>query len=189
MQQSEICYVLSIEMSSKQDIAAWQRELYHGHYRRIYNTCLRIVGDSMEAEEAMHDTFMKLFAKMDRTNQPENFYAWSKSIAVNTAIDRVRKRKMPVVPVDNLQIIEDDPVDEESIRLEVEKINRKLADLPDGYRVVLSMHLFEGYDFEEMAQILNLKEASVRSQFSRGRQKLLQLIQEDSIYGQAENIH
>ncbi len=170
-------------MSLKIDIAARQRELYHGHYRRIYNTCLRITGNPMEAEEAMHDTFLKLFAKMDTNGQPENFYAWSKSIAVNTAIDRVRKKKMIVEPVDNLQVIEDDPVDEESIRLSVEKVSRKLAELPAGYRVVLSMHLFEGYDFEEMAQIMKLKEASVRSQFSRGRQKLLQLLQEDSIYG------
>lgn len=161
----------------KNDIATWQRDLYDAHCRRIYNTCLRIVGHPMEAEEAMHDTFLKLFAKMDSAGQLENFHAWSKRIAVNTAIDRVRKKRMVFEPADNLQVVDEEPVDEAAIQLSVEKIKRKLTELPDGYRIVLSMHLFEGYDFEEMAQVLNIKEVSVRSQFSRGRQKLLQLIQ------------
>jgi len=165
-------------MSLKNDIATQQRDLYHEHYRRIYNTCLRIVGNPPDAEEAMHDTFLKLFAKMDSVGEMGNFYAWSKSIAVNTAIDRVRKKKMIFESVDKLHVVDEDPVDEEAIQLSVEKIKKKLTELPDGYRIVLSMHLFEGYDFEEIAQVLNLKEVSVRTQFSRGRKKLLQLIQQ-----------
>ncbi len=164
-------------MKFKNDIATAQRNLYNEHYRRIYNTCLRIVNDPMEAEEAMHDTFMKLFAKMDSTGSPDNFYAWSKSIAVNTAIDRVRKKKMLFESIENLHVIEEDTsVYEEKLQLSVEKIKRRIQDLPTGYRIIITMHLFEGFDFEEMAGILQLKEASVRSQYSRGRQKLVQLI-------------
>jgi len=160
-------------------IAARQRELYKEHYKRLYNTCLRIVADPMEAEEATHDAFLKLFANMERLNDEVKFYGWSRSIAVNTAIDRVRKKKVKFEPVEKLSIAEEEPVDEEEQQLSVEKIRKSLMTLPDGYRIVVSMHLFEGYDFEEIALVLNVKEVSVRSQFSRGRQKLIQAMIND----------
>ena len=160
-------------------IAAKQRELYEAHYKRLYNTCLRIVGNPFEAEEATHDAFLKLFAKMEEIKETEKFYGWSRSIAVNTAIDRVRKKKINFEPVEKLPLVNDEPVDEEALQLSVEKIRKALLSLPDGYRIVVSMHLFEGYDFEEIAMILNVKEVSVRSQFSRGRQKLVTMIKID----------
>jgi RNA polymerase sigma-70 factor (ECF subfamily) len=165
-------------MNTDSAIAAKQRELYEAHYKRLYNTCLRIVADPMEAEEATHDAFLKLFAKMEEIKETEKFYGWSRSVAVNTAIDRVRKKKINFEPIEKLPMIEDEPIDEEALQLSVEKIRKTLLSLPDGYRIILSMHLFEGYDFEEIAMILNLKEASVRSQFSRGRQKLIIMINE-----------
>ena len=158
-------------------IAAKQRELYKTHYKRLYNTCLRIVGSPMEAEEATHDAFLKLFAKMEALSDEAKFYGWGRSIAVNTAIDRIRRKKIQFEAVEKLHLVEEEaPVNKEELQLSVEKIRKSLMSLPDGYRIILSMHLFEGYDFEEIAIILNIKEVSVRSQFSRGRQKLLQIM-------------
>lgn len=160
-------------------IADRQRELYKMHYKRLYNTCLRIINNPMEAEEATHDAFLKLFAKMEEVKDEVKFYGWSKSVAVNTAIDRVRRRKIPFEPLDNLSLTEEELADEEELQLSVDKIRKNLMLLPDGYRIVVSMYLFEGYDFEEIAMILKVKEASVRSQFSRGRQKLLSSMNSD----------
>ena len=153
---------------------AFQRELYQLHYRRIYNTCLRIIGNSMDAEEAMHDVFLKLFDHIDNLQDEEAFYSWSRSITVRTAIDRIRKKKLFFEPLDNLSIAVEEP--DEEMELSVESIKRELNNLPNGYRAVLSMRLFEEYEFEEIAQALQVKESTVRSQYIRGREKLMNIL-------------
>ena len=152
----------------------FQRELYQLHYRRIYNTCLRIIGNSPDAEEAMHDVFLKLFDNVDRLQEEEAFYSWSRNIAVRTSIDRVRKKKPIFEPVDNLSIADEEP--DEEPELSVESIKRELNNLPDGYRIVLSMRLFEECEFEEIAQALQIKESTARSQYIRGRDKLAKML-------------
>ena len=153
---------------------AFQRELYHLHFRRIYNTCLRIVGDSMDAEEVMHDVFLKLFDNIDHLQDEKAFYSWSQSIAIHTAIDRLRKTKPVFEPLDNLPVADEEP--EEVIGLSLESVKSELNNLPDGYRIVLSMRLFEECEFEEIAQVLQIKESTVRSQYVRGRDKLAKML-------------
>ena len=148
----------------------FQRELYQLHYRRIYNTCLRIIGNPMDAEEVMHDVFLKLFDHLDDLHDEKAFYSWSQSIATRTSIDRVRREKPVFEQVDNLSIIDETP--DEEMELSVEAIKREMNRLPDGYRIVLSMRLFEECEFEEIARTLQIKESTVRSQYARGREKL-----------------
>ncbi len=167
-------------MTNDRTTEAKQRQVYKDHYKRLYNTCLRIVGDPMEAEEAMHDAFLKLFAGMENIKDEARFYGWSKSIAVNTAIDRVRKKKIVFETIDPRTLAAPEPLNENDLQLSVNEIKNKLIALPAGYRIIVSMHLFEGYDFEEIAMVLNLKEASVRSQFSRGRKKLVEMLKVDN---------
>lgn len=153
---------------------AFQQELYRLHYRRIYNTCLRIIGDSMDAEEAMHDVFLKLFDHINNLQNEEAFYSWSRSITIRTAIDRVRKKKLIFEPLDNLSITDEEP--DEEIELSIETIKHELNNLPNGYRIVLSMRLFEECEFEEIARILQIKESTVRSQYIRGKEKLVNIL-------------
>jgi len=148
----------------------FQWELYQLHYRRIYNTCLRIIGNPMDAEEAMHDVFLKLFDHIDDLQDEKAFYSWSQSIAFRTAIDRVRIKKPVFEQIDNLSIADEEP--DEEPELSVEAIKRELNRLPDGYRIVLSMRLFDECEFDEIAQALQIKESTVRSQYVRGREKL-----------------
>jgi len=152
----------------------FQRELYQLHYRRIYNTCLRIIGNSQDAEEVMHDVFLKLFDNIDNLQDEKAFYSWSRNIAIRTSIDRVRKKKPIFEPVDNLSVADEEP--DEEIELSVESIKQELNNLPDGYRIVVSMRLFEECAFEEIAQALHIKESTVRSQYIRGRDKLANML-------------
>ena len=154
---------------------ALQRELYQLHYRRIYNTCLRIVRNPMDAEETMHDVFLKIFDHFNDLQDEKAFISWSQRIAIRTSIDRVRKGNPVFVQFDDQQTIageasEPDWGDEPE--LTVEAIKRELNRLPDGYRIILSMRLFEECEFEEIAQALQIKESTVRSQYVRGREKL-----------------
>jgi RNA polymerase sigma-70 factor (ECF subfamily) len=151
-----------------------QRELYRLHYRRIYNTCLSIIGNSMDAEEVMQDVFLKLFDNIDNLQDEKAFYSWSRSIAIRTSIDRLRKSKPDFEPVDNLFIADEEP--DEEMELSVESIKRELNNLPEGYRIVVSMRLLEECEFEEIAQALQIKESTARSQYIRGRDKLANML-------------
>jgi RNA polymerase sigma-70 factor (ECF subfamily) len=168
--------MLTIFSTCHSQTAAVQTQLYNAHYRRIYNTCLRIIGNTPEAEEAMHDVFLKIFAHVHKISGEKSFYAWSQSIAIRTAIDRVRKKKIYFEPVENLAVMDETPEEEDATAWSVEAIKQKLNELPDGYRIILSMRLFEDCSFPDIAVALKIKESTVRSQFARGRQKLLQLL-------------
>jgi len=157
---------------------AKQQELYQLHYRRIYNTCLRIVGDPMDAEETMHDVFLKLFDRMDELQDEKAFHAWSRSIAIRTSIDQIRKRKIVFEEISENLHIEDEENSNEELELSVEAIKKELNKLPNGYRIILSMRLFEEYEFCEIAQLLQITESTVRSQFARGRKKLAEALRD-----------
>lgn len=151
-----------------------QLTLYQQFARRLYITCLQIIGNSTEAEEAMQDSFLKIFTRIGQYQPGQCFEAWMHRIAVHTAIDYVRKKTPDWVELsDNHQETTGQEADEEAIAYSVERIRKGLDLLPAGYWVILSLYLFEGYDMEEIAAIMEIKPASVRSQYLRGKRKLL----------------
>jgi len=151
--------------------------LYQQFARRLYITCLRIIGNSTEAEEAMQDSFLKIFTRIGQYQQGQCFEAWMHRIAVHTAIDYVRKQTSDWVELsDNQQEATEEEIDDETVAYSVERVRKGLDLLPAGYRVILSLYLFEGYDMEEIATIMEIKPASVRSQYLRGKRKLLNLL-------------
>ena len=157
--------------------------MYNRYAKWIFLICLRIIGNAEEAEEAMQDAFFKAFSSINQFDG-SSFQAWLKQIAVNTAIDAVRKHKEEWVELsekyDLASDSEETESEEEAIHMSVENIRKAMQKLPSGYRVILSLYLFEGYDMEEISSILRIKPASVRSQYLRGKQKLLNLIKKDN---------
>lgn len=154
-----------------------QMSLYNKYARLLYVACLRIVGNAAEAEEAMQDSFLKIFTRLDQYHEEQSFEAWIHRIAVHTAIDYVRRQtpEMEELPVNHAELDSDEP-DEDEIAYSVKQIKEAALKLPAGYRVILSLYLFEGYDMEEIASILNIKPPSVRSQYLRAKRKLLELM-------------
>lgn len=157
-----------------------QLTLYRKYSRLLYVACLRITGNAEEAEEAMQDSFMKVFTRIDQYHEGQSFEAWIHRIAVHTAIDYVR-RQSPDMEELSVNIAEPEPdgPDEDEIAYSVAQIKEATLKLPDGYRIILSLYLFEGYDMEEIASILQIKPPSVRSQYLRAKRKLLEIIQEN----------
>ena len=154
-----------------------QMEIYRMYYKAMYNTCLRIVNNTMEAEDIMQEAFLKAFDKIKTFKGEVSFGAWLKRIVVNHSLDYLKKRKLDLVEMNsNTQEMYSDSsekINEDDISLEVERIKSTISKMPEGYKVVLSLKLIEGYDYEEIASILDIKESAVRSQFSRARQKLM----------------
>lgn len=156
-----------------------QLEIYKLYYKAMYNTSLRIVNDPMEAEDIMQESFLDAFRKIDSYRGESSFGSWLKRIVVNRSIDAVKRNKQ-VLSIDESNVdIPDTNEDEDSVEiltLRVEEIRKTIHLLPESYRVVLSLFLIEGYDHDEIAQILEISNNLSRIRYFRAKQKLLEYI-------------
>ena len=154
-----------------------QFQVYKLYYKAMYNTSLRIVNDTMEAEDVMQEAFLSAFEKINTYSGTVSFGAWLKRIVVNRSLDALGKRKAIFEDIDNHIGIRDDSNEEtlykEELEAKVEEIKAAIEELPEGYRVILSLYLIEGYDHDEIAEMLNISSSTSRSQLSRAKQKLL----------------
>jgi len=157
-----------------------QMKIYQLYYKPMYHVSLRILGDSMEAEDVMQESFLVAFKNISTVEINTGFGGWLKKIVINRSLDALRKKKnnvelMAEIP-DDVSSDQTYELEEVSTEENVTRIRRALDRLPEKYRIVLSLSLFEGYDHEEIGQILGVTPSTSRAQLSRGKQKLLQLI-------------
>jgi RNA polymerase sigma-70 factor (ECF subfamily) len=161
-----------------------QFQLYKLYYKAMYNTCLCIVNDRHEAEDIMQESFLKAFEKIQTYKGEVSFGAWLKRIVINHSLDELRKRKLTMESIEDSffelkeKIDEKESINEEEVILKAEEIRDEINNLPDGYRIVLSLYLIEGYDHDEISEILNISSSTSRSQCARAKQKLLKRIEE-----------
>jgi RNA polymerase sigma factor (sigma-70 family) len=150
----------------------------------MYNTSLRIVNHTADAEDVLQESFVDAFAAIDSFAYKSTFGAWLKRIVINKSINTLRKKKMDIIDIDKTSVLhvpEEEANDEEGLKLKVEEIKKAVKELPNGYRTVLTLHLFEGYDQEEIAEILQISHATVRTQYMRAKQKLLFIIKQGGL--------
>lgn len=154
-----------------------QFQIYKLYYKAMYNTSLRIVNDTMEAEDIMQESFLSAFEKIDTYSGTVSFGAWLKKIVINRSLDALSRKKAIFEDIDYHAGIRDDSGDDsehlEEIDTKVEKVKEAIEKLPDGYRVILSLYLLEGYDHDEIGEILSITSSTSRSQLSRAKQKLI----------------
>lgn len=154
-----------------------QFQIYKLYYKAMYNTSLRIVSDTMEAEDIMQESFLAAFEKIDTYSGTVSFGAWLKKIVVNRSLDALNKRKAIFEDIESHTGIRDDSPDEKSreedLDVKVEEVKKAIERLPDGYRIILSLYLLEGYDHDEISEILSINSSTSRSQLSRAKQKLI----------------
>ncbi len=155
-----------------------QFELYRLYFAAMYNTTLRIVGDSDDAEDVMQEAFLKAFEKLDSYRGEVSFGAWLKRIVVNKSLDylRIKKDNLSLEASGEIGEMIDEPVDTVNEEYRAEAIKKAIYDLPEGYRIVLSLILLEGYDHEEVSGILNISNATSRTQYHRAKKKLIELL-------------
>lgn len=147
----------------------------------MFNTCLRIVNNNLEAEDIMQESFFKAFEKINLYRGEVSFGAWLKKIVVNHSLDELRKKKLDLLSLEETKVnpaetTENTVEEEEEIQAKAEEIKEEINKLPDGYRIVLSLYLIEGYDHDEIGDILKITSSTSRSQCARAKQKLLERI-------------
>ncbi len=159
-----------------------QFQLYKMYYKSMYNTSLRIVGNDTEAEDIMQEAFLSAFKKIETYSGQVSFGAWLKKIVVNRSLDYLKKRKAHFEELDERIADEMESPVIESRELDIGKLKQAIMELPEGYRVVLSLYLLEGYDHDEISEILQISSSSSRSQLLRAKKKLRNYVQKDEVF-------
>ncbi|NQU53626.1 MAG: sigma-70 family RNA polymerase sigma factor [Bacteroidetes bacterium] len=158
-----------------------QFQLYKLYYKAMYSVCIRIVNNDMEAEDVMQEAFLSAFKKMDTYKGEVSFGAWLKKIVVNRSLDCLKKRKVQFEEV-NERTVQISDYQMGTKEVDVQMIKNAIQDLPDGYRVVLSLYLIEGYDHDEISQILGISNSSSRTQLLRAKNKLKMILKDKEVF-------
>jgi RNA polymerase sigma factor (sigma-70 family) len=161
-----------------------QLKLYELFSKTMYNTSLRIVQDSMLAEDIVQEAFLKAFISIEQFRKEVPFGIWLKRIVINKSIDELRKRKIELLQIEeNLTIAETTEDDDlrEINEKRIAALKLAISKLSDGYRIVFNLFYFEGFDHQEIASILNITESTSRSQLARARQKVIEQMKAHSV--------
>lgn len=146
----------------------------------MYNVCYRFMGNLPEAEDMLQESFMDVFRRLDSFRGDSTLGAWIKRIVINHCINHLKKRRVTFEELSDHfaeTYSEEEPVDY-SDEYEIKRVKEAIMRLPDGYRQVLTLYLIEGYDHGEIASILGIRETGSKSQYSRARVRLRELLNE-----------
>ena len=158
-----------------------QFQLYKLYYRPMFSICMRIINNATEAEDVMQEAFLNAFTKLDTYKGEVSFGAWLKRIVINLSLDFLKKRKV------NFDEINEKTNQLPDYQMEIKEVNMTvikdaIQKLPDGYRVVLSLFLIEGYDHEEISEILGISNSNSRTQYLRAKNKLREILKDTEIF-------
>ncbi|MBT8280728.1 MAG: RNA polymerase sigma factor [Muriicola sp.] len=154
-----------------------QMEIYKRYYKAMYNTAVRIVKDRAEAEDVMQESFLNAFTKLHSFKGNVAFGAWLKRIVINKSLVsyRTRKKKNEVSINETLYKVRDNDVSE-AVDVDTERLAQKvlttMKSLKDNYRISLTLHLIEGYDYEEICGLMDISYANCRTMISRAKESL-----------------
>ena len=165
-----------------------QFEIYRLYYKSMYNSSLRIVGIPEEAEDIMQESFLSAFRKLKYYSGEVSFGAWLKKIVINRSLDVLRKRKVLFEEL-HAELPVEDEILSETDTITVEEIKSAINLLSVGYRTILSLILLEGYNHEEVGEMLGIKNVTSRTQYSRARQKLREILEENRKKQSKEGIY
>ena len=155
-------------------------KLYNQYCDGMYAVAMRFVKDSMEAEDIVQEAFIRAFTKLNQYKAEVTFGAWLKRIVVNKAIDHLKAKKQHMQDLDevHLKVVDSSYEDEWLVddTISIDNVKEAIEKLPDKYRYVVMLYLIEGYDHQEISEILHISEVASRTQLSRGKSKLKELL-------------
>jgi len=160
-----------------------QLQLYNQYCNGMYIVSKRFLKNSAEAEDAVQDAFIKAFKNLSQYKAEVTFGAWLKRIVINTCIDYLKLKKQQVIELEDVHLKVIDDNDNEWLvenDINIHFIKDAINSLKDKYRCVLVLYLIEGYDHQEISEILGITEVNSRTQLSRGKQQLQDLLKEKS---------
>lgn len=160
-------------------------DLFHAYRRRVYLLCVRMTGDSSEAEDLTQETFLQIFRKISTFRNQSAFSTWLHRVAVNVVLMHLRRKHLQLVPLEQPDSAQDEPArrehgtEDQTLVGLIDRIliRRAIARLPEGRRAVLVLHDLEGYRHSEIAKIYNCSIGNSKSQLCRARWNMRELLQ------------
>jgi len=165
-----------IEKCKNNDSRA-QMQLYDMYCKAMFNTACSFTKDDAIAQDIMQEAFIKAYKKIETYTGEATFGAWLKRIVINQSLDWIKKQKLETVEIDDevISIVNDESWEIEN-DISLQTIYHCIEQLPQKCRNVVKLYLLEGYDHQEVAQILQITEIASRSQLSRGKNRLRELL-------------
>lgn len=161
----------------KKGSARHQKVLYDRFACKIYPICYRYAKNEEDAKDILQETFIRVFSKLETFQDKGSFEGWIKRIAVNVAI-RHYQNEIKKIDQHDIERVPEYPTEESILStLNAAEILKKISELPNGYRIVFNMYALEGYSHKEIAETLNISEGASRSQLTRARQALMEMLQ------------
>ncbi len=164
----------------KQNDRRAQLKLYNKYCDGMYYVAQRFINDPFEAEDAMQEAFIKAFEKLAQFTGEVSFGAWLKRIVINKCLDKLKARKLELVAINEqiLGTVEEEENWNVDDGVGLEEVKKSMEELPEKYRYPLMLYLIEGYDHEEIADILNISQVASRTLVHRGKKKLQEELKE-----------
>jgi len=173
----------AIERAKQGDADAFEA-LYNLHKRRVYSLCLRMTANTAAAEDLTQEAFLQLFRKIGTFRGESAFSTWLHRMAVNVVLMQLRKKGLPVVPLEEtMETEEESPRKEpgaEDPRLagsvDRMQLQKSIEGLPPGYRMIFLLHDVEGYEHNEIAAMVGCSIGNSKSQLHKARMKLREIL-------------
>ena len=170
-----------IEACKKNDYKA-QMEVYQLYKNMLFNTSLRIVKNEYDAQDIVHDAFIKAFQGVSKLGGDINLGGWLKRITINSSLDFLKKRNKTIWMEDSFVLEEEsNEGDFETEELQIKEVKEAIKALKDKYRIIVVLYLIENYSHKEIAQELGLKESTVRNQYIRGKAQIVNQIKKTQL--------
>jgi RNA polymerase sigma factor (sigma-70 family) len=162
-----------IEGCKKGDLLSFKL-LYDKYAKAMYNTAFRILANEMETEDVLQDAFSDAFQKIDSFRNKSTFGYWLKRIVINKSVDNIKKRKLKFqeLKLNTEDLSLNKEIDERQYEFKIDEVLLAIEKLPDGYRTILSLYLFENHSHQEIADLLGIAASTVRSQYRKAKQKV-----------------
>lgn len=157
-----------------------QKALYDLFSPKMFSICLRYSKNQMDAEDILQEGFVKLFNNLHRFRGDGSFDGWVRRIFVNTAIEHIRRKNLNTTIGDGLENTVVDKQQNALDNLYAKDIIKSSLTLSDGYRTVFNLYAVEGYSHKEIAKHLGITESTSKSQFSRAKAILRNIVQNKS---------
>jgi RNA polymerase sigma-70 factor (ECF subfamily) len=163
-----------------------QRELYQLYVRPMFNVCYRIVNQQEEAEDVLQEAFVRMFRQLDTYRQEASFGSWFKRIVVNASLNHIKKRQLKWQQVERMHgqpqetVLQEEENSVEMERFSVQQVQQAMEALPEGYRLVFNLYLFEDWTHREIAGELGISESTSKSQLNRAKKKMKELLIQQS---------
>ncbi len=159
-----------------------RRELYERYGGTMYGVCRRYVNDPATAEDLLHDGFITLYTKIGEFRGEGSFEGWCRRIFVNTALGYLRKRNplSESEQIETMYSLSDRQVSAVE-KMSADELLACIGELPEGYRTILNLYAVEGYSHKEVAEMMGISENTSRSQYSRARVKLMEIMKNKNL--------